>query len=87
MRSNGKDAASRGRPLFARTQADRRVEFVCADDGYLIRREGQDLLRWGPDEFEPALEVFLAYSDGPVERPGPAAPAAPAAPAVAAAPA
>ena len=72
MRTNGTDAASEGRPLFARTQADRRVEFVCADDGYLIRREGQDLLRWGPDEFETALEVFLGYTDGPAQTPAPA---------------
>jgi hypothetical protein len=73
MRTNGKDAASRGRPLFARTQADRRIEFVCADDGYLIRREGQDLLRWGPDEIETALEVYLGYTDGPARTPSLAA--------------
>jgi hypothetical protein len=69
MENNGTDAASEGRPLFARTQADRRVEFVCAYDGYIIRREGQDLLRWGPDEIETALEVFLGYSDSPARIP------------------
>jgi hypothetical protein len=73
MRTNGTDAASEGRALFTRTQADRRVEFVCKDDGYLIRRDGQDLLRWGPDEFATALEVFLGYTDTPTHTPAPAA--------------
>ena len=54
-----------GRPLFAGQRGERRIEFICSPEGYTIRADGDDVLRWRPDEVETALEVFLSQIERP----------------------